>query len=582
MTSLAGTLKASDLGFDNNDEGLTNFRSVAVHAMKSEEVANKLDAQAKELRELRESDKKMKEKCITLQEDMDAHIEDRERVISHKTTQIQQLLQRQVDLQDELAREQEQGQGRYEKLQKETDDEIERLEKKVKELDDALFELRDFKKHKDELDAEMESLRKEREALALAHAQKVAELEAALQEQKERMRREREAEIAQVKQAMLEKMQSKLDLTTRRTIKENSQMRSELRYQALRTEQLLEENKAMLLAQTQAVRDKELSEGMQKQMASKVRMYERLLRKMQITQQQQLETMQLERQHQESIQLHGSTVSDGGMLQLPPHGNKHGSMPNPNTNVGRDVSSTLLGMGGGGDTVTAATAPPTAAAGRAIANAAAGGGGDSLVLGGDAAASQWLPGGGGGQQPESDGNGGMSLSLGNLGNGAGVAEWDRDELLQALGYCTHVIRQRLDSSFGYGGSDGHGNGNGGNNSILAGGNTAAQDMTAAADELDRYLAERAVTQKGVEATLQYGAYQAQRAQNAQQGGNGKPSRPFKAPKPPAPMAMPMRSSGGVGPRRASKHQQVYTDWVKEQDKAGGNVRFPAMTSQTAR
>lgn len=138
MTSLTGTLKASDLGFDNNDEGLTNFRSVAVHAMKSEEVANKMDAQAKELKELRDSDKVMKEQCITLQEDMDAHIEDRERVISHKTTQIQQLLQRQVDLQDELAREQEQGQAKYEKLQKESDEEIEKLEKKVKELDDAV------------------------------------------------------------------------------------------------------------------------------------------------------------------------------------------------------------------------------------------------------------------------------------------------------------------------------------------------------------------------------------------------------------------------------------------------------------
>jgi len=387
MTSLTGTTPmAKDLF---GEEGLGTFRTVALAALKEQKVEYTLITQAAELEQLRNENTKLKKEKEDITTAMDANIEDRERVINHKTAQIQELLQEKMELEQALGDAQEVAQQEFERIERQASDELNAKDRQVTSLKDKLAELQEFRIRKDELDAEVEEMRHEKTELMAKHDAEVQQLRRQLQEETERLTQEKQDEINRCRAEMQALMQTKLDHTTKRTIEENGQMSTELRYQSRRTEQLLRENQQLSREKKQAMREMQLSLSMQEQMANRVRFYERLFHKMQ----------QREKANLESQSVTTSVTASSGKRQAP--------------QFSTDETETLTPAGG-----------------------------DSVVLGAATETHKhhtkmWL----------SETGIGTTDSEVFPDEMQGLAEMSKDELIKSVAQCTSIIRQHLNKKF---------------------------------------------------------------------------------------------------------------------------------------
>jgi len=156
-----------------------------------------------------------------------------------------------------------------------------KLEARIAEQDAKLETLLEFERMKETLDADLARARDDNAALERAHADRVRDLERRIMEENERLYQECKAKVKEKQQEMQAKMQNRLDTTTKRTIEENQQMNTELRYQARQTSALLDENDRLKRQAAAHAKDIGMLKGMLKETARRIRFYERLFRKMQ-------------------------------------------------------------------------------------------------------------------------------------------------------------------------------------------------------------------------------------------------------------------------------------------------------------
>ena len=139
-----------------------------------------------ELDKLRREYQHTKQELALMQENTDASIQDRDRVIKHKTDQIQELVQDKRSLEETLDEEQQHWSRNLEEVHRVSEEEFAKKDSEIKALREELEKYEQYKALKEEHDQETAVLREQLDTLAESHQKKVQELE-----QKVRMETER-------------------------------------------------------------------------------------------------------------------------------------------------------------------------------------------------------------------------------------------------------------------------------------------------------------------------------------------------------------------------------------------------------
>jgi chromosome segregation ATPase len=231
---------ATELFGDHDDvrsgqtDVLTMFRDLSKGVTMKVQDKAALAELKMELDKVRKDHQRDKEELDSLAESTEASIHDRDLVIKYSKEQYSECVQDKRNLEAALDEEQQIAREHMETLERVSSEELAKKDVEIKELREELDKYEKYKELKEQHDQVTMNLREELDTLAEAHQKKVMELDQQLRAEVKALQLEKEREIEECKDEMLLKMQSKLDQTTKSTIKENGQMRSELRFQSHR------------------------------------------------------------------------------------------------------------------------------------------------------------------------------------------------------------------------------------------------------------------------------------------------------------------------------------------------------------
>ncbi|CAK4711122.1 unnamed protein product [Aphanomyces euteiches] len=262
-------------------DGVESFRLAAERALRDQRVQFEIKQREEDLTRLQNENKEMKAKLKEMIATMDANIEDRERVILYKVKRIDELQEKVTRLEaDEAMRIEETVRGFTEQLSAVTQ-ERDALRTKCDLYEASSQEIEEFKAIKSRLEAEMERLVTENKRLEASCAARLHDLETKHLIDMQRMKREREEEVARTRGDMERMMIESLDGTTRRAVEENAALTLELRYQSSKLEKILEQNEALKRDKTESRNNTDILTEMTEMLSKKVKLYEKLFLKMQ-------------------------------------------------------------------------------------------------------------------------------------------------------------------------------------------------------------------------------------------------------------------------------------------------------------
>ena len=153
-----------------------------------------------------------------------------------------------------------------------------KLAREVGKYEKELSDLNVFIEKKNELEGELEETKTELLRERKKHEQIISELERKTVQEKERLRKEMEAKIAEAKEAFMKLTDNHLEATTKKTMQENEQMGSELAFQNRETERLLHKNSKLAEDNRNAKRELELHKQTEAEMARRNHAYLRTIK----------------------------------------------------------------------------------------------------------------------------------------------------------------------------------------------------------------------------------------------------------------------------------------------------------------
>ena len=149
-----------------------------------------------------------------------------------------EIMQRKMEYQDTMRKLTDDYEGKLAKLEDESSNRIEHLEQKLKIADDELTMLGEFKQVKEVVEKKLHAKEKELADFKNRHEVEMNALERKFLEEKNRMNKEHEQNIDEIRRLAREEAQKGLDADTRRIVTDNRRMGEELRFQLQATDEL--------------------------------------------------------------------------------------------------------------------------------------------------------------------------------------------------------------------------------------------------------------------------------------------------------------------------------------------------------
>ncbi|RHY50358.1 hypothetical protein DYB30_011145 [Aphanomyces astaci] len=241
-------------------DGIESFRVAAERALRDQRVQFDLKQREEDLVRLQAENVEMKAKMKEMKASMEANIEDRERVIMYKVKRIDEL-------QDKLARynlvstielrlppcsREEDETGRMDRAVHTVTEQLgivtaerDLLRSKCVVSDATLKDMEAFQAVKGSLEAELARLQAENTQIQAACAARLREVEVSHVMHLQRMKREKDDDVARTRRDMEKAMLDSLDGTTRRAVLENEKLTLELSYQSSKLEKMISQNEVL-------------------------------------------------------------------------------------------------------------------------------------------------------------------------------------------------------------------------------------------------------------------------------------------------------------------------------------------------
>ncbi|ETV67053.1 hypothetical protein, variant 1 [Aphanomyces astaci] len=299
-------------------DGIESFRVAAERALRDQRVQFDLKQREEDLVRLQAENVEMKAKMKEMKASMEANIEDRERVIMYKVKRIDEL-------QDKLARREEDETGRMDRAVHTVTEQLgivtaerDLLRSKCVVSDATLKDMEAFQAVKGSLEAELARLQAENTQIQAACAARLREVEVSHVMHLQRMKREKDDDVARTRRdmekAMLDRYVSwswtvvvvdgwrSLDGTTRRAVLENEKLTLELSYQSSKLEKMISQNEVLKRSKIESRNNTDILTEMTETLSKKVKFYEKLFQKMhqkeRMAVEQQLVAAQTKANHQ--------------------------------------------------------------------------------------------------------------------------------------------------------------------------------------------------------------------------------------------------------------------------------------------
>ncbi|ETV67055.1 hypothetical protein, variant 3 [Aphanomyces astaci] len=283
-------------------DGIESFRVAAERALRDQRVQFDLKQREEDLVRLQAENVEMKAKMKEMKASMEANIEDRERVIMYKVKRIDEL-------QDKLARREEDETGRMDRAVHTVTEQLgivtaerDLLRSKCVVSDATLKDMEAFQAVKGSLEAELARLQAENTQIQAACAARLREVEVSHVMHLQRMKREKDDDVARTRRDMEKAMLDSLDGTTRRAVLENEKLTLELSYQSSKLEKMISQNEVLKRSKIESRNNTDILTEMTETLSKKVKFYEKLFQKMhqkeRMAVEQQLVAAQTKANHQ--------------------------------------------------------------------------------------------------------------------------------------------------------------------------------------------------------------------------------------------------------------------------------------------
>eukprot|EP00603_Paraphysomonas_imperforata_P003195 CAMPEP_0114426624 /NCGR_PEP_ID=MMETSP0103-20121206/7901_1 /TAXON_ID=37642 ORGANISM="Paraphysomonas imperforata, Strain PA2" /NCGR_SAMPLE_ID=MMETSP0103 /ASSEMBLY_ACC=CAM_ASM_000201 /LENGTH=466 /DNA_ID=CAMNT_0001595605 /DNA_START=78 /DNA_END=1475 /DNA_ORIENTATION=- len=151
---------------------------------------------------------------------------------------------------------------------------------KLKEAEEKLQKLKDFNDNKDELEKNFEKLLETLEVERKHYSELVDENERKSIRERDRFRKDCVAQFEEHKQKLQEEADDKLSSKTKKTLKTNKLIKTELTYQSKQADQVLMYNKKVLDKDRELRQELELTQTTQKEMVRRLALYQRLIKQL--------------------------------------------------------------------------------------------------------------------------------------------------------------------------------------------------------------------------------------------------------------------------------------------------------------
>ena len=180
------------------------------------------------MRSLAEAQRGIKVKASSREKDTHEFVAYFQKQLEKKDDQIaeykDEIMQRKMEYQDTLRKLTHDYEGKLAKLEDESSNRIEHLEQKLKIADDELTMLGEFKQVKEVVEKKLHAKEKELADFKNKHEVEMNALERKFLEEKNRMNKEHEQNIDEIRRLAREEAQKGLDADTRRIVTDNRRM----------------------------------------------------------------------------------------------------------------------------------------------------------------------------------------------------------------------------------------------------------------------------------------------------------------------------------------------------------------------
>jgi len=191
-------------------------------------------------------------------------------------------------LENQLADQKQEYEDRLEVEKHQWENTVAGLQNRCDDLEKMLNEVREFQKNKEQMEKDMQGLRDELREQAENHAREISAFDRRKAMDIDLLKKDMQRTVSETNEMLKARIKDKLDQTTKRTIMENDQMATEIRFQNKQTEQLLNSNNRLLEENAQLKRNLSIHKDLENELARKTHLYQKLIKKMKQTQKAEL------------------------------------------------------------------------------------------------------------------------------------------------------------------------------------------------------------------------------------------------------------------------------------------------------
>lgn len=189
--------------------------------------------------------------------------------------------EREIQRLEELLEDQKQKfKDKLEEEKSQWENKVQGLQLQVDELEEKLNQVREFQRNKETLEAELAAQKQQLQDQAEAHSQAISGFDRKKAIDIDQLKKDMQRSIKEEKETLKARTKDQLDATTKRTIMENVQMETELRFQSKETERLLDRNRALIEENSQLRRNLQIHKDLENELARRTHVYQKLLKRM--------------------------------------------------------------------------------------------------------------------------------------------------------------------------------------------------------------------------------------------------------------------------------------------------------------
>jgi hypothetical protein len=190
-------------------------------------------------------------------------------------------------LEEQILNEQTQREMHEKKLEKRIEDlnlklatDETKYQTKLKDAEEKLQKLKEFSDNKDELERNFDKLLQTLETERKHYGELMDENERKSIRERDRFRKECVVQFEEYKQKLQDEADDKLSSKTKKTLKTNKMIKTELTYQSKQADQVLVYNKKVLDKDRELRQELELTQTTQKEMVKRLALYQRLIKQL--------------------------------------------------------------------------------------------------------------------------------------------------------------------------------------------------------------------------------------------------------------------------------------------------------------